>query len=120
MKLTSWMCAAVTAALGFSAAPAYADAPRSVFCMASRTTPRLDQNNYVVGAMGQVFVTRNFITDIPDEKLIPMWRAFIIAKHPASAQGVPDDSCYPDNARRTKVSTFGDVKTLTVKWTPTP
>jgi hypothetical protein len=120
MKLTSWMCAAATAALGLSAAPAYADAPRSVFCMATRTTPRLDQNNYVVGAMGQVFVTRNFTTDLPDEQLIPMWRAFIIAKHPASAPGVPDDSCYPDNARRTKVSTFGDVKTLTVKWTPTP
>jgi hypothetical protein len=86
--------------------------------MATRTTPRLDQNNYVVGAMGQVFVTRNFTTDLPDEQLVPLWRAFIIARHPATAQGVPDDSCYPETARRTQVNTFGDVKTLTVKWSP--
>jgi len=120
MKLTSWICAAATAALGLGAAPAYADAPRSVFCMATRTTPRLDQNNYVVGAMGKVFVTRNFTTDLADTDLVPLWRAFIIAKHPATSQGIPDDNCYPENARRSKVSTFGDVKNLTVPWTPEP
>ena len=119
MKPTSWICAAATSIAGMGCAPAYADAPRSVFCMATRTTPRLDQNNYVAGAMGQVYATRNFTTDIPDETLIPMWRAFIIAKHPARAGSIPDDSCYPENARRTKVSTFGDVKDLTVNWTPT-
>ena len=70
--------------------------------------------------MGKVFVTRNFTTDLPDGALVPLWRAFIIAKHPATAQGVPDDSCYPENARRSKVSTFGDVKNLTVNWTPEP
>jgi len=118
MKSTSGMGAAMVALLALCGAPAHADAPRSVFCMASRTTPRLDQNNYVAGAMGQVFVTRTFTTDLPDEVLIPKWRAFIIAKHPATSQGTPDDGCYPETDRRTKVNTFGDVKTLTVKWTP--
>ena len=118
MKSTSWLAAAATAIALTGAAPAYADAPRSVFCMATRTTPRLDQNNYVVGAMGKVFVTRNFTTALPDSELVPLWRAFIIGKHPATTQGIPDDSCYPENARRSKVSTFGDVKNLTVQWTP--
>jgi hypothetical protein len=118
MKRTIWMCAAAAAILGLADAPAYADAPRSVFCMATRTTPRLDQNNYVAGAMGQVFVTRNFMTDVPDEQLVPMWRAFIAARHPVTSGGVGDDSCYPETARRSKVTTFGDIKTLTVKWTP--
>ena len=57
--------------------------------------------------------------EYPDETLIPMWRAFIIAKHPAAAGRIPDDSCYPKNSRRAKVNTFGDVKNLTVNWTPT-
>lgn len=120
MKLTIWMCAAAAAILGMSYAPAYADAPRSVFCMATRTTPRVDQNNYVVGAMGKVFVTRNFTTDLADSDLVSLWRAFIITRHPATSQGVPDDNCYPEYARRSKVSTFGDVKNLTVNWTPEP
>jgi len=118
MNLTSCICAVATAIVGMGCAPAYAEAPRSVFCMATRTTPRLDQNNYVAGAMGQVYVTRNFTTDISDETLISMWRAFIIARHPARAGRIPDDSCYPENLRRTKVSTFGDVKKLTVNWDP--
>jgi hypothetical protein len=104
-------------ALG-TAVPAYADAPRSVFCMAARTTTRLDQDNYVLGAMGRVYVTRTFTTDLPDSALVSAWRAFIIARHPSISGGIPDDSCYPDTARRTKVSTYGDVKTLTVNWTP--
>lgn len=120
MKLTRWMGAAAAAIALMGAAPAYADAPRSVFCMATRTTPRVDQNNYVVGAMGKVFVTRNFTTDISDDALVSSWRAFIIAKHPATTQGVPDDNCYPETARRSKVSTYGDVKNLTVNWTPEP
>ncbi len=49
MKRTNWVCAAAAAILGMGCASAYADAPRSVFCMASRTTPKLDQNNYVAG-----------------------------------------------------------------------
>jgi hypothetical protein len=118
MKLTNWIGAGLAMTLWAPCATAYADPPRSVFCMATRTTPRLDQNNYVVGAMGKVFVTRNFTTDIPDDALVSRWRAFIIAKHPATIQGVPDDNCYPETARRSKVSTYGDVKNLTVNWTP--
>jgi hypothetical protein len=86
--------------------------------MATRTMPKLDQNNYVAGASGQVYATRNFTTDLPEDVLVPMWQAFIVAKHPARAGGDADDTCYPANARRTKVSTYGDVKTLTVKWVP--
>ncbi len=118
MKLTNWMCVAAMAVPGLAAAPAYADAPRKVFCMAARTTTRLDQDNYVSGAMGRVYVTPNFTTDLPDSAVVSAWRAFIIARHPSTSGGIPDDSCYPDTARRTKVSTYGDVKALTVKWTP--
>jgi len=118
MTMTRWICAVATATLGLGGAAAQAEAPRSVFCMAERTTVRLDQNNYVSGAMGRVYVTRNFTTDLPDSALIQAWRAYIIAKHPSTSGGIPDDSCYPDNARRSKVSTFDDVKALTVTWTP--
>ncbi|MGH6909535.1 MAG: hypothetical protein ACREE0_15760 [Phenylobacterium sp.] len=118
MKLTRWICAAAMAVPGLVALPAHADTPRSVFCVATRATTRLDQDNYVSGAMGRVYVTRNFTTDLPDSTLISAWRAYIIAKHPSTSGGIPDDSCYPDNARRSKVSTFGDVKSLTVNWTP--
>ena len=119
MSRTSWACAAAMAALGLGpAAPAHADAPRSVFCMAARTTTRLDQDNYVLGATGRIYVTRTFTTALSDSALIQAWRTFIIARHPSTSGGIPDDNCYPDTARRTKVSSFGDVKTLIVNWTP--
>jgi hypothetical protein len=95
MKLAGWTCAAATAALGIYAAPAYAEAPRSVFCMATRTTPKLDQNNYVAGASGQVYATRNFTTGLPEEVLVPMWRAFIVAKHPARPGAMPTTPAIP-------------------------
>ena len=64
MKLTS--CIAPPQSRSWrSIAPRYADAPRSVFCIASRTTPRLDQNNYVAGATGRVYVTWKLTTNIP-------------------------------------------------------
>ncbi len=116
MKLRGWLCAA--AILGMSGQAAHADPPRSMFCVATRTTVRLDQNNYVSGAMGRVFVTRNFTTDLPDSAVFQAWRAFIVAKHPSTTGGIPDDSCYPDNARRSKISTFDDVKIVNVAWTP--
>jgi hypothetical protein len=113
-----WVCA-VAAVLGLAAAvPAYADAPRSVFCMAARTTTRLDQNNYVSGAMGRLYVTRNFTTDLPDSALVSAWRAHVIAKHPSTTGGIPDDNCYPDTARRAKAGAFDDVKVVNVTWTP--
>ena len=119
MNLTGWMCAGATAVLGLgTSVPAYADAPRSVFCLAARTTTRLEQNNYVSGAMGRVYATLTFTTDLPDSALVSAWRTYIIARHPSTSGGIPDDSCYPDTARRSKISTYGDVKTLTVNWTP--
>ena len=118
MKLASWICASATAIVAIGCAPAYADPPRSASYSATRTTPRLDQNNYVAGAMGKVYATQNFTTDMPDETLIPLWQTFITAKHPAPAGSATDNSCYPENARRAKINTFGDVKNLSVNWTP--
>ena len=59
-------------------------APRSVFCIAVRTVPLLDQNNYVMGGMGPIYMTPNFKTALSDEDLVAQWRGFISQRHPAA------------------------------------
>jgi hypothetical protein len=114
------MCVGVAFGLAIlSCGAAQAEAPRKVFCVAVRTVPVLDQNNYVLGATGPVYMTPNFTTDAPEDRLATAWRSYILGRHPAGYQGNPDDTCYPANTRRTLLNTqHGDIKNLSVSWTP--
>lgn len=111
----------IAAALGLAmASPAHAEPPRQVFCIAVRTVPQLDQDNYVMGADGPVYVTPNFSTDMGDDDLIPRWRAFITARHPTGYPSNPDDTCHPANTRREVMrAQHGNITNKSVAWTPT-
>ncbi|WP_304177373.1 hypothetical protein [Phenylobacterium aquaticum] len=120
MKLGTWMGAAAGMLLSAAAvAPAWADAMRSEFCTATRAVPRLDQDNYVSGALGPVYVTQNFETDLPQDELVARWRGFIAARHPPGYQGNPDDDCHVANTRRDVLNDLHGDKQLTVDWSPT-
>ncbi len=116
MGLKIGALAAVALAAGSAQA---ADAPRSMFCVAVRTVPMLDQNNYNMGGLGSVYMTRSFTTDLADKDLIPMWTRYIVAKHPPSYPGNPVDTCYPANTRRELLAAqHGNIKNLSVNWNP--
>jgi hypothetical protein len=111
-----WAC--VLAALPPAAARAQETA-RSVFCVAVRTVPQLDQNNYVLGGTGPVYMTPNFQTDLPQGELVAAWRSYIVARHPVGYPGNPDDTCQPANTRRALIGgQHGDIRNLSVSWTP--
>jgi hypothetical protein len=117
--MRSRIAVSLAAGLALSCAAARAEAPRSMFCVAVRTTPLLDQNNYVLGGTGPVYMTPNFSTDLPDDQLAQAWRGYIVARHPVGYPGNPDDACHPANSRRALVGTqHGDIHNLSVSWTP--
>lgn len=117
MRSMAGICAAAGLALSFGVAQA--EEARSVFCVAVRTVPMLDQNNYVLGATGPVYMTPNFTTDLPNEDLVQAWRSHIVARHPVGYPGNPDDTCHPANTRRALIATqHGDIRNLSVTWTP--
>ena len=117
MRSMAVMCAVV--AFGLPCGSALAEAPRQVFCVAVRTVPVLDQNNYVLGATGPVYMTPNFTTDTPEDQLGSAWRSYILNRHPAGYPGNPDDACYPANTRHALLNAqHGDIKNLSVSWTP--
>ena len=111
--------AGICIAVALSCGPAWAEAPRSVFCVAIRTVPMLDQNNYVLGASGPIYLTPNFSTEVPEDRLASEWRSYIVSRHPVGYPGNPDDACHPANSRRALLGAQrGDIKTLSVSWTP--
>lgn len=102
-----------------SCGAAQAETPRPMFCVAVRTVPMLDQNNYVLGASGPVYMTQNFTTDTPDDQLAAVWRSYIVGRHPVGYPGNPDDTCHPANTRRALIGAqHGDIRNLSVNWTP--
>ncbi|MDB5425495.1 MAG: hypothetical protein JWQ29_2911 [Phenylobacterium sp.] len=119
MELRARIWAVTAAILGAMAGHPAGAEPAKVFCMAVRTVPMLDQNNYVMGARGTVYVTPNFETDVPEGQLIATWKAFIDARHPAGVGEDADDACYPARARRSQVDgQRGDIRRLSVAWPP--
>ena len=120
MRSATGACAVLSLVFGaMSWGSAQAETSRSVFCVAVRTVPVLDQNNYVMGASGPVYMTPNFTTDVPEDRLISEWRSFISDRHPVGFQGNPDDNCYAANTRREHLrGQHGDIKNLSVSWKP--
>lgn len=110
--------AMIGATLMLASGPARAGETRQVFCIAVRTVPRVDQNNYVAGALGPVYVTRNFQTDLDEDQLVSLWQGFISARHPPGYAGNPTDDCHPANARRDTLNAAHGDKTVNVDWTP--
>ena len=112
-------CAIVVALGVISGEPAWAEAPRSMFCVAMRTAPKLDQNNYAVGRIGPNYLTRDFTTDAPIEELNDAWRSYTASEHPRRYPDNPDDACYPAKSRRVVMSEqTGEVRNVTVPWPP--
>jgi hypothetical protein len=109
--------AVVAGFAALSSSGAWAQTPRSVFCVAVRTVPMLDQNNYVMGATGPVYMTPNFTTSLDDDALIGAWKAFITARHPVAYPDNPDDTCQPANTRRALISAQrGDIRNRSISW----
>ncbi len=102
--------------------PAQAETPRSMFCIAIRTVPKFDQDNYAQFSTGSIYTTANFMTDLPEDELISQWRTFIFPQHSAKYQDTPDDTCYPAQDRRSVMSDnpskTGQIRVLTVAWPP--
>ena len=118
-----WMTARRMGALiglvaALSCGAAWAQTPRPVFCVAVRTVPMLDQNNYVMGATGPVYMTPNFTTTLDDGALAAAWKAFITARHPVAYPDNPEDTCQPANTRRALIGAQrGDIRNRSVNWT---
>ena len=114
--------AALLATITFG--PARAETPRPMFCIAIRTVPKFDQDNYAQFSTGSIYMTANFETELPDDELISQWRAFIFPQHSAKYQDTPDDTCYPAHDRRSVISEnpsqTGQIRFLTVAWPPKP
>lgn len=112
-------CLLATASVGGLGGAAQAAETRSMFCMAVRIVPALDQNNYAMGGQGRVFLTQSFATDLPDGELMAAWRAFITDKHPATSAGSGPESCHPADTRRAVLrEQHGDIRNVSVSWTP--
>lgn len=116
MKSGAMIAAALAGVL--TAGAARAGETRQVFCIAVRTVPRVDQNNYVAGALGPVYVTRNFQTDLDEDRLVALWQGFISARHPPGYSGNPADDCQPAYARHDALNAAHADKTVNVDWTP--
>jgi hypothetical protein len=116
MKSTAGACAILIAALACGSAHAE---PRQMFCIAVRTVPNLDQDNYVMSASGPVYMTPNFATDLADDELASQWRAYVQPKHPIAYPNNPDDTCQPANGRRALIAAQrGDIRNRSIAWTP--
>jgi hypothetical protein len=119
MTTKIWACAmgaAVLAAMPGQAARA--DPMRSMFCIAIRSVPKLDQDNYVLGRTGSNYLTRDFTTADSTEDLIAAWKAFAEA-YPRRYPDNPDDNCYPASARRAVMSDqHGEIRNINVAWPP--
>ena len=90
---------------------------RSVFCAAVRTVPLYDQDNYVMGASGTVYVTPNFETSLSLDDVNYKWNGFIGSKHKVVNNDNPNDACRPAVERRDWMKTFiGHVDFRSVKW----
>lgn len=90
---------------------------RTVFCGAVRTVPLLDQNNYVMGASGTVYMTPNFETSHTIDEVNYKWNGFIGARHKVVNDQNPDDACHLASERRTWMGAFiGNVNFRSVKW----
>ena len=90
---------------------------RSVFCVAVRTVPLLDQNNFPMGASGTVYTTGNFESSLSLNDVNYAWNGFIGAKHKVVNNDNPNDTCHPAVERRELMKTFtGNVKFKSVKW----
>jgi len=109
---------AAALAAGLTTSAAQAGEMRQVFCLAIRTVPRVDQNNYVSGALGPVYATRNFQTDLDQDQLVSLWQGFITARHPPGYAGNPADDCQPAYARRDTLNAAHADKIVNVDWTP--
>ncbi len=98
---------------------AWAEAPRSMFCVAMRTAPKLDQNNYAMGRIGSNYLTRDFTTDVSIDELNDAWRSYAGSEHPKRYPDNPDDACYPAKTRRVVMSEqTGEVRNINVPWPP--
>ena len=112
-------CGLAAVSTGFFGGSATAAETRSMFCMAVRTVPALDQNNYAMGGQGRVFLTQSFATDLGEGELMAAWRAFITDKHPATSSGSGPESCHPADTRRAVLrEQHGDIRNVSVSWTP--
>ncbi|MEI6438754.1 MAG: hypothetical protein WCO83_00995 [Alphaproteobacteria bacterium] len=90
---------------------------RSVFCAAVRTVPLLDQNNYVMGASGTIYMTPNFETSLTIDEVNYKWNGYIGARHKVVSDTNPNDACHVATERRNWMSTFiGQVDFKSVKW----
>jgi hypothetical protein len=90
---------------------------RNVFCAAVRTVPLLDQNNYVMGHSGTVYMTPNFETSLTVDEVNYKWNGYIGARHKAVSNDTPDDACHLAIERRDWMKTFiGNVNFRSVKW----
>jgi hypothetical protein len=104
---------------GATGAPAHAETARSMFCIAIRTVPMLDQDNYVMGATGPIYMTPNFTTDVPEDEVKSMWATFVTVRHPIGYPSNPDDTCYPATARHDVMAAQkGDIRRVSIVWTP--
>ncbi|OXE35641.1 MAG: hypothetical protein CGW95_12690 [Phenylobacterium zucineum] len=103
-------------AVGSAAAQTLPDT-HTVFCAAVRTVPLLDQNNYVMGASGTIYMTPNFETSLSLDDVNYNWNGYIGLKHKVVNNDNPGDSCHPANERRDWMKTFiGHVDFRSVKW----
>lgn len=90
---------------------------RTVFCVAVRTVPLLDQNNYVMGASGTVYMTPNFESTLSLDDVNYKWNGFIGSKHKVVNYDNPSDVCHLASERRELMKTFtGNVSFKSVKW----
>lgn len=116
--MKAWVWAVVAGLLAASGA-ARADAAKAFFCVAVRTVPNLDQDNYVMGATGPIYMTANFTTELARDEVTAAWVGYIAAKHPVAYPNNPDDTCYPANTRREVMrAQHGDIRRVSVSWAP--
>jgi hypothetical protein len=110
---------AIAAAVLLAATAAQAAGGKSMFCVAVRTVPNLDQDNYVMGAVGPIYMTPNFTTDLPDDELRSLWASFVTVRHPIGYPSNPDDTCYPAASRHDVIAAQkGDIRRVSIVWTP--
>ena len=119
MRLGTRTCAAAAVLAVIAGLPAWAGAPRSMFCVAMRSAPKLDQNNYAMGRVGTNYLTRDFTTDAPIDELNDAWRSYTASEHAKRYPDNPEDACYPAKSRRLVMSEqIGEVRNINVPWPP--
>lgn len=118
MKTTSPILAACAFGL-LAVGGARAQDKQTVYCVAVRTLPSVDQDGFALGDRGPIFQTQNFTSDLTLDQLSAAWRAYIIAKHPITYGGNPDDTCHMASERRAfAVGVGGVVRNVSLGWVP--